>query len=219
MFFSDARWVCELLKCAEHSMFLLLMHIVCNFWGNIFAENAGMCLWMKLHLTSCLSYCRLVSAESKDERKNVSLTKLWRRQVNRHFLSPILILTPYIGLKNIDTLHWALGSKLVILFACRVCKNVDLWDKIWFVIIFDWNRITTVGYLGCVRIDRELATKKWLIVREVGISCFSDQLYCQLELINHMSFLKWQLNSMFIVLMPDNWLLICKWHWHKWSIS
>ena len=37
MFFCDARWVCGLLKCAEHSMFLLLKHIVCNCWGNVFA--------------------------------------------------------------------------------------------------------------------------------------------------------------------------------------
>ena len=145
-----------------------------------------MCLWMKLYLTSCLSYCRLVHICRilRRAQKRVA-DKIVTSSGEETFLSPILILTPYIGLKNIDTLHWALGSKLVILFACRVCKNVDLWDKIWFVIIFDWNRITTVGYLGCVRIDRELATKKWLIVREVGISCFSDQLHCQLEWVVH----------------------------------
>ena len=99
MLFSDARWVCELLKCAEHSMFLLLMHIVCNFWGNIFAENAGMCLWMKLHLTSCLSYCRLVHICRilRRAQKRVA-DKIVTSSGEETFFEPNI---------DIDTLYWA----------------------------------------------------------------------------------------------------------------
>ena len=84
---------------------------------------AGMCLWMRLHLTSCLSYCRLVHICRilRRAQKRVA-DKIVTSSGEETFFEPNI---------DIDTLYWAqkywaLGSNLVILFACHVCKGVNL---------------------------------------------------------------------------------------------